>query len=205
MPKTATRKPKALPAKPPREKKLSANMLKFIDGYIKHGNQTKAYMDAYPECKSSAWSSAHDLLKKPEIQAEVARRQAQLAKKADITAEMIVNEWAKIGFANILDYITIDEETGHATIDLRNVTRETGAAISEVVTGTDKSGNAYTKIKLHPKDPALEKLAKKLGLLKDEAPNLTLNFGFAGNAGLALMDDAELQAIIALRLKGGKR
>lgn len=93
-----------------------------------------------------------------------------------MTAEKIVAEYAKLGFANMLDYIRIQD--GSPVVDMSAITRDMGAAIGEVTsevymerTGDDENPAApvrRTKFKLADKKGALDSLAKHLGMFVEQ-------------------------------------
>ena len=78
---------------------------------------------------------------------------------------MIVQELAKVGFANAGDYF----DWGPAGIKVRDkaeLTPEQQAAVAEVSETTTEHGGTI-RIKLHSKLDALEKLGRHLGMYKD--------------------------------------
>ena len=82
-------------------------------------------------------------------------------------------EFALIGFANMMDYTSPDED-GHRVLDLDHVTRDQMAAVQEMTVDyytEGKGKNALrvkrVKVKLHPKVAALEKLARMFGWIVD--------------------------------------
>ena len=67
---------------------LRVNDMLFLTEYLRNGrNATRAYMVVHPKAKyTSAESSAHDLLSKPKVQQELARR---VQAEGGITKEMV--------------------------------------------------------------------------------------------------------------------
>jgi len=74
-----------------------------------------------------------------------------------VDMDSIGRELAAVGFANLLDYLDI-----HGNIDINKLSREAGAAISELVV-TGQGDAAKVRIKLHSKLDALDKLTKIVG------------------------------------------
>lgn len=107
------------------------------------------------------------------VRARVEEILSEGAAKAGVTVQRIVDELAKVGFANMGDYL-------HATAGgdpffvYDQLTDEQKAALAEVTVEDFKEGRGEdardvrrVKFKLHDKLGALEKLGKHLGMFKD--------------------------------------
>jgi phage terminase small subunit len=145
---------------------------RFIVEYLKDGNAMRSAIAAgYPA--NRARQTGCELLRKPEIAAKVAKKQEKQLKKLEITAEKTLEEIARLAFANMLDYMKVNEN-GQADVDLSNITREQAAAIQEI--SVDTSGGSgdgerrqvlRTKFKLTDKRGSLELLARHFKMLTD--------------------------------------
>jgi phage terminase small subunit len=151
---------------------LTAKQERFVAEYLIDLNATQAAIRAGYSAKT-ANRIGPELLTKQAVAAAVAERQIVIASKLDVTQERIVAELAKIGFANMLDFIQV-QDGGDAYVDLSNVTRDQAAAIAEVTVedfmdgrGEDARDVRRVKLKLSDKQGALEKLARHLGMFKD--------------------------------------
>ena len=145
-----------------------------------------------------AWSGSHSsrfcsaavgrqIITKNNVAAAIAKG------RAEIEADDVIRELAKIGFANMLDYITIGED-GDPYVDLSNLTHEQAAAIGEVTVedfmdgrGEDARAVRKIKFKLADKRAALVDLGRHFALFTDKAV-VDLNHG------LQEMDDDALDA-----------
>jgi phage terminase small subunit len=84
-------------------KKLTPKQETFCNAYVETGNGSEAYRRAFdagamkPETVNR---KAVELLNNGKITARVEVLQAELKSKSDITKERVLNELAKIGFAN---------------------------------------------------------------------------------------------------------
>lgn len=102
------------------------------------------------------------------------------AAKVDITAEMVLREYAKLGFSNITDYLSVEErevvvdksdEGAPITervqsvqiFDTSTVDPEKMRAVAEIK--QTKDGIA---LKLHDKKGALDSIARHLGMFNDK-------------------------------------
>ena len=93
--------------------------------------------------------------------------------RLSLSKERTANEFAAVGFANMMDY-TVPDADGHRVLDLDHVTRDQMAAVQEMTVNyyTEGKGNnalrvKRVKVKLHPKVAALEKLARMFGWIVD--------------------------------------
>jgi phage terminase small subunit len=148
----------------------------FAKAYVETGNASEAYRRAYDaeDMKPDVINvKACELLKHGKVSVRVEELQLALQKRHDITMDKVVQELAKIGFSNMLDYMKVQED-GSAYVDLSQLTRDQAAAIGEVTSETyyEKDGEdsipvKRTKLKLNDKRAALVDLGKHLGMFKD--------------------------------------
>jgi phage terminase small subunit len=109
-----------------------------------------------------------ELLEQRERKAEKAEERA--IERAAITKEKVLSELAKIGFANMMDYMKIGP-SGDPVLDYSALTRDQAAALVEVTVEDFKDGRGddardvrRVKFKLADKKSALIDLGKELGL-----------------------------------------
>lgn len=137
-----------------------------------------------------AASYARDVFAREDVKAEVERRRARLVERTAVTEARVIEEMAKLAFANAGDLLEVNED-GTAYLDLNNMTDAHRAAMSEfnVETYEEKSAGAYdtvpdgnddetlpqlyvpvkkSRIKFASKQAALDSLARILGMFKDK-------------------------------------
>jgi len=151
---------------------LSSRQLLFVQEYPVDLNAKKAALRAgYAE--SSADKYAASLLNNPKIQDAIRQVMAERAKRLQITADRVLEEYAKIGFADIKDFLTFEtkevvvdvDKNGKPITDYQTVVslkpsyKVDGTMISEV---SLKDGSL--KFKLHDKKGALDMIGKHLGM-----------------------------------------
>jgi phage terminase small subunit len=148
---------------------MNTKQRKFALEYAKDPNATKAAIRA-GYSKRSAHSIGYDLLKKPEIVKAIQKKLA----KYEITAEKVLAEIAKLGYANMQDYTRVDSD-GKPVLDLSKITRDQFAAVAEITedtTGGQGDGERKlvlrTKLRLHDKTKNLELLGRHLKLFTDK-------------------------------------
>lgn len=152
---------------------LTEKKKRFAQEYVVDLNGTAAAIRAkYPE--RSARSRASKLLAEPEVQAYVQDLQAEKAKRCEISADKVLSELAKIGFANMADYIQVSG--ANIFVDLSKMTRDQAAAVSEITVEEYMEGRGEaarevkrTKFKLSDKRAALCDLGKHLGLFREDS------------------------------------
>jgi phage terminase small subunit len=94
---------------------------------------------------------------------------AKAIEKLAITKESVLGELAKIGFANMADYMTVGPD-GAPTLNFKDLTREQAAALIEITVEEFRDGRTdarevrRVKFKLADKKGALVDLGKHLGL-----------------------------------------
>jgi phage terminase small subunit len=150
----------------------------FCREYIIDGNATRAAIAAgYSE--KTAYSIGEENLKKPEIMQFIEKLRAPIIKKLDISAERILEEYAKMAFANLHDFLGVNEDgtiqakEGLPFADFTGVTKDQMAGLDglEIImlppVEEDGPNPIKVKMKLADKKGALDVLAKRAGLLKE--------------------------------------
>jgi len=120
------------------------------------------------------------LRKKPGIKKLIETTKDKLFHKLDLTAEKVLKEIGKIGFSNIKDYLTINNEGEMSLKDFQGIDVDKLAAIESIKVNTTKEGEkkefTTTQFKLCSKLTALEQLGKHLGIFeadnKQKAPDV---------------------------------
>jgi phage terminase small subunit len=148
------------------ESKLTDRQDRFCLEYIIDLNATQAAIRAgYAE--NSAMEQGHQLLQKTSVLERIKDLKESRSKRTQITADRVIRELAKIGFANIQDYI----KTGNEAKDFSKISRRHAAVISSIkvteIAGADFS-KTTTEFKLHDKLSALEKIGRHLGIYEKD-------------------------------------
>jgi phage terminase small subunit len=143
----------------------------FVQEYLVDLHATKAAIRAGYSAKT-AHVIGPENLDKPEIQAAVQLAMDARAARTGVTADRVVAELAKLGFSNMMDYISVPE-FGDPFVDLTKLTRDQAAALTEVTVeevttgGRDPVTTKRVKIKVADKRAALVDLGKHLLMFKD--------------------------------------
>lgn len=149
--------------------KLTAKQQRFVDEYLIDLNATQAYLRAgYQVSENVAAVNALRLLKNAKIQEVLSQAMQERAKRTEITADRVLKELAKIGFADLKEVVDWTEE---GKVILRASNEVDGSILSEV-SETEIDFGDYIKrtkkVKLHDKMRALEMIGKHLGMFTDK-------------------------------------
>lgn len=145
--------------------KLTAKQKLFCDEYLIDLKATPAairsgYSNSYANKK------AFLLLDKPDIKAYIDERMKDREKRTEITQDKVLQEFAKIAFANTTDYVEVKDMGQYKMVSVKptkDMTSDQVVAIASI-----KQGANGIEIKLHDKVKALEDIGRHLGMFKDK-------------------------------------
>jgi phage terminase small subunit len=188
---------------------LTAPQERFCQEYVASLNASAAYAAAYPAAKpGSAQRAGARLLKNVDVRRRVAALQRERAERANVKADRILVELARLAFYDARSAYRPDgtlKEPGEW--DDATAAAVSGVEVDEEVTITDgKDGESVRvvartrKVRRFDKNRALELLCRHLGLLDDK---LTVNTPAGSGVDLTkLPDDVKLALLNALRTAG---
>jgi len=166
---------------------LTDQMIRFCHEYALDYNATQAAIRAGYSTKGAKQVGSR-LLKHPGVREYFDRMEATRLGRLAVTADRIRNELAKIAFANMDDFVTVENNQ----VKLNNfsgMSRENKAAIAEV---GQKSGKVTEKwLKFHSKTQSLELLGKTLGMFTDKTEHSGPGGGAIPIAVTVTYDDAD--------------
>lgn len=164
--KPAAKKAASKPEKKPKTNGLSFQQRVFVAEYLKDRNGTQAAIRA-GYSKNTAGSQAHDLLKKPEIQAAIESFVIKAEEKAALTVERTLREVARLAFFDPRKLLNPDGSPKPITeLDDDTAAGIAGLEVQEQYegSGSDRVFVGYVKkYKIADKNAALEKAMKHLG------------------------------------------
>ena len=153
-------------------RKLTPKQEQFACKYVECGNASKAYRFAYP--KSRKWKvdsvkkQASMTLHLPHVLQRVKALQGATSETLLVAPDSVLREYARLGFSDIRKLF---EENG-ALKAIHTLDDSIAAAVSSVKVVTKNQGEGdieyVHEIRLWPKNPALDSLAKNLGLFRED-------------------------------------
>lgn len=142
---------------------LTDREVRFVSEYVVDLNGKAAGIRAgLGRSEKSATEIASRLRKKAAVAAAISQL---IAERSGTTSAAVLNEVARIAFAQLPDFMQIKDGVVTVT-DTADLTEDQRAAIAEISETVNESGRTI-RIKLHDKGGALDKLAKVLGLYRD--------------------------------------
>ena len=134
---------------------LTARQRRVVQEFLIDGNITQAGIRA-GYSKRAARNSAWDALHKPHVAEYLKAEQAKLAAKFNVTTERLIEEYARIAFAEMGDFATWGPN-GVKLKDSAELTEDQRRAVAEV--WQTETG---VRLKHHDKKGALDSLGKHL-------------------------------------------
>lgn len=144
---------------------LSPRHERFVLEFLKDGNATRAYIRA-GYSPHSAQPCASRLLRRPHVETAIAAGRQRIAAALGLSVERIGREYARIAFANIDDYIQVEED-GRPRIDLEKASRAQRAGIVEMKFSNHSKPQHQVTLKLN-KLQALAALTDRMGLFAEQ-------------------------------------
>lgn len=138
---------------------------RFAKEYLIDLNATQAAIRAGYSTKA-ARSIGYELLKKPDIRAQIDRDMAERSKRTGINSDRVLRELGKIAFLNPTDFVDMND----ATI-LPGASTDDTAAISAVKvkrTFSENGEGVEREVRFADKLKALELCGRHLGMFNDK-------------------------------------
>lgn len=152
---------------------LNPKQARFVEEYLIDLNATQAGIRA-GYSQDSAYSQAHELLKKPEIAEAIQKAQKARSERTQVSQDEIINELKGLAFSRLKDFAEWDEggirykpseeienDAGIEAIEDYRVIKSSSSGEDQVLTSNITLKRAKDKIK------ALELLGKHLGMFKE--------------------------------------
>jgi len=162
----------------------------FQKEYLVDLNGTQAAIRAGYSPKR-ADKTAIRLLKRPEVRKAVNKEIAKRSKRIEINADKVLQELARLAFADVAGIISIKKGRVKVTDSdkLTDAQRSCIASVSSTANGL--------QIKLHDKKGSLELLGKHLGLFPTRMEHSGPNGGPIESRDVTNLSDEELERIVA--------
>lgn len=147
---------------------LTAKQKIFADEYLIDLNATRAYKVAYPKIKKDETARANSsrMLTNANVASYIEKRMKDREKRTEITQDMVLKELAKIGFADVTDFVTIEDKGVYKAVQVKTTDEMPGDKLGAIA-GIKEGANGI-EIKLNDKGKALELIGRHLGMFKDK-------------------------------------
>lgn len=143
---------------------LTLKQKKFCYEYIStNGNGTQAAIRA-GYSKDTAKEMAYENLAKPHINNFIKELESKILNKLEVTAEMVIAEFAKIAFSDLGNFVG----DNNSIVDVKDEDLNIDTSVLSSLKTTYTKDGFSTEIKLHSKISALENLGKHLGLYEKD-------------------------------------
>ena len=151
---------------PRTRRKLSPKQEEFVRQYLIDLNATQAAIRAGYSQKR-AMEIGWQLLQKTTVSKAIQAAMDARAKRTEVTADRVIKEYARIGFASIDTFFQWGE-LGVNIVPSQDIAADDLAAVAEISETKTSLGDDHTvrtiKLKMHNKKGALDALAQHLGL-----------------------------------------
>jgi len=188
------------------DKPLTLREQRFVDAVLVDPDQMKAAKAAGYTAKNDRSLSvlACNLRNKSNVASEIARRMAIATRKADITVVDVLLGLKELAFSNMGDYLEQDRQGLPRFKNLKRLSREQLAALSEVSVIEDGLKRTI-RFKLHNKRDALVDLGRYLKMFVEAQGANGSGNGHTTNNTLVVIQDAlsATDGIIERILAGG--
>jgi phage terminase small subunit len=146
----------------------------FARAIVEGRTNADAYgVSGYKVTPAAAAANGSRLLKNAKVSTRIAELKAAAAEKTAISAARVIEELAKIGFANMADYMRVGID-GDPRLHFDELSRDQAAALQEVTVDTYLEGHGddarevkRVKFRLADKRAALVDLGKHLGIFAE--------------------------------------
>lgn len=172
-----------------RKTRLAPKQQMFCDEYLIDLNATRAYKAAYENCKTDEAAAVNGsrLLRNAKVKAYIDERMKEREKRTEITQDKVLKELAKIGFADLKDYLEYRsskvvvgyESDGTPIVDYGQIVEviDSKEVDTSVIQEVSISKDGTFKFKLYDKQKALSDIGKHLGMFTDRVEH-------SGNVGV---------------------
>jgi phage terminase small subunit len=194
---------------PRRQRPLTPRERRFVAEYLIDRAAGAAYRRAgyRPKNDHTANTCAYRLLGRPDVQAAVARGEAERAERTAVTADRVLQELALVAFSDVgqvLDFSGAEPRLRPAN----EIPEAARRAVSSVKVRRERQGRGpaapeveVTEFKLWDKLAALAKLAAHLGLAKEPGTadtNVSVKVNTGPRLDLSKLTDEQLEQLDAI-------
>lgn len=153
------------------EKGLTDRQQRFVEEYMVDLNATQAYIRAGYDVSDNdtARANASRLLTNANVSEAIQKRKKELSEQTGITAQRVIEEYAKVAFSDVRNILTIDGGLKDASEWDDNAAGAIASIKSfEVTTSEGERIGTNREVKMYDKLRALEAIGKHIGLFEKD-------------------------------------
>lgn len=150
-----------------------------MNEYLIDLNATRAYKVAYKGCKKDETAAVNGsrMLRNAKVKDYIDERMKDREKRTEITQDRVLKELAKIGFADLKDYLqyktvktVVGYEDGEPVIDYSQIIDviDSEDVDTSIIQEVSVSKDGVFKFKLYDKQKALVDMGRHLGMFVDK-------------------------------------
>lgn len=133
---------------------------RFCERYVEHFNKARAVRESGSKTKYPSQQAAK-YLEKSEILQYIEILKEDAAGRVDLRLDRVLKEQMRIGFSNMAHFVRKNRKSKKLElVPPEELGEDDLAALQEIIITDTKAGSQKTRIKLHPKQPALDTLLK---------------------------------------------
>lgn len=155
----------------------------FVKNWFLVGFNATAAALALGRSESTAATYGSMMMRRESVRIKIKKHMERALESAQLDPQNVIREVAKIAFSNLWNFTRLAQD-GNRYIDLTSVTEEQMAAVSEIEISEYKEGRGEdardvikTRVKMHPKMAALDKLMLALRIYEPEGGAVFNNYG----------------------------
>ena len=160
---------------------LTEQERRFCEGYVRHFDKMVAYRDAgyatqgfSGEPIKNLEEDVDALVMKPNVSVYLVLLRESVASRIGVDLDMIVEEYRRMAFANMGQYVSWDADGITFLQSSEQLTEAQRAGVMEITETENKQGKTV-KVKLFPKQAALDRLFEILKELEDRQEKPKVN------------------------------
>lgn len=137
---------------------LTDQQRRFCESFVMHFNKARAARESGSKSKNPS-RTAQDFMAVPKVLEYIEILKEDAAGRVDLRLDRVLKEQMRIGFSRLDRFIEVKK--GKVSLkDFSKLSEDDLAAVQEVIVTETRNGSQKTKLKLHPKQPALDVLLK---------------------------------------------
>jgi len=195
--------------------RLTTKQERYVQGLFAGLSQREAYKKAY-DCENMSDKTIDEAACRAAADSKIIARLSELEDELKYrnmaTIERVLSEYAKIGFADIKDFLAFrtektvvdHDDQGKPIYDYKQIvdTKPSDEIDGSLINEVSISKDGTFKFKLHDKKAALDMIGKHLGMFTDKVELTGADGGPVEISNLSVLTDDDLKKVIEIIEQG---